>query len=141
MRYEAGDSKIEICWLAKVADAGEKHRKKTTMTNSKTEKHLEEGYSNTRQVRSEVGDSDRERDMIFHGGQPTGSKKSGMARRYKQGTSYDAYQAAVADLSVTDASNPDSEPESSDPPHVKKQRYDTNWGAVRVVRARDRKVE
>ena len=79
--------------------------------------------------------------MVFHGGQPTGSKKSGMARRYKQGTSYDAYQAAVADLSVTDASNPDGEPESSDPPPVKKQRYDVNWRAVRAVRARDRKVE
>ena len=41
--------------------------------------------------------------MIFHGGQPTGSKKSGMARQYKQGTSYDAYQGADAVESVTDA--------------------------------------
>ena len=63
MRYEAGDSKIEIRWLAKVADAGENHREMTTTTNSKTAQHLEEGYSNTRQVRSEVGDSERERDI------------------------------------------------------------------------------
>ena len=76
--------------------------------------------------------------MVFQGGQPTGSKKSGMARRYKQGNQYDAYQAADAVESVTDASNPDGEPESSDPPPVKKQRYDANWRAVRAVRARDR---
>ena len=78
--------------------------------------------------------------MIFHGGQPTGSKKSGMVRRYKQGTSYDAYQAAVAVESVIDASNPDGELESSDPTPVKKQRNDANWRAVRAVRARDRKT-
>ena len=61
-----------------------------------------------------------------------------MARRYKQGTSYDAYQADVADLSVTDASNPDGYPESSHPPPVNKQQYDANWRAVRAVRDRDR---
>ena len=36
--------------------------------------------------------------MIFHGGQPTGSKKSGMARRYKQGTSYDLIYQACQDI-------------------------------------------
>ena len=79
--------------------------------------------------------------MVFQGGEPTGSKKSGMVRRYKQGTSYDAYQAADAVKYVTYASNPDGETESSDPPPFKKQRYDANWRAVRAVRARDRKVE
>ena len=64
-----------------------------------------------------------------------------MARRYKQGTSYDAYQAADAVESVTDASNPGGEPESSDFPPVKKQRYDANWRAIRAVRACDRKLE
>ena len=85
--------------------------------------------------------------MVFHGVQPTGSKKkSHIARRRKQGTSYrdsQAHQAALptqASLSSVHTL-PESGGNSPDRPPNKKLRPDDNWRAARAVRSRDEKIE